>query len=100
MMLALLLMLAADPFAAARGDIDIYCKGQGPSQAFAACVAEQRDAMARFVTIMAAFDDPGGEVAKKCMTDGKSGRHINWLIAKRCMQSAAKGKPLGGTLTR
>ena len=98
MMWALLLLTSADPFSPARNDIDVYCKQEQRTQSFTACVAEQREAMARFVTIMAAFDDPGSAVAKRCMTSGKSGRHINWLIAKRCMQEAAKEKPIGGSL--
>ena len=88
---------ARDPFARARNDIPKFCKANQPSR-LATCAAEQKEGLGRFVTIMAGFEDPGERVARKCMTSAKTGKYVNWVFAKKCMQSAAKGIPLGGTL--
>ena len=87
----------ADPFAKARACITKYCAAQ-TRQPLAACIAEQKHGLGRFVTIMAGFDDPGQKVARTCMIRGKSGSFVNWVAAKRCMQSAANGIPLGRKL--
>ena len=87
----------ADQFDGARADIMRYCsarKGQDQS----ACVAKQKAGLGRFVTIMAGFDDPKNAVARHCMTRAKVGHFINWVLARQCMQTAAKGVPLGGRL--
>ena len=100
-MIALLLIMASDAFAGAKTDIDTYCAGQTSStKEEAQCVTVQRQAMARYVTIMAGFDDPGHRFAANCMKLGKQGRFINWPVAKACMQRAAKGKMIGSTLGR
>ena len=86
-----------DPFARARNEITPFCRQTSGN--VRACVVTQKQALARFVTIMAGFSDPGHRTALKCMRLGKRGRYIDWPVAKQCMQSAAKGVPIGGTLS-
>jgi hypothetical protein len=88
---------AVDQFAKARADIDSFCSTKS-EEPVANCVSEQREGLGRFVVIMSAFEDPGERVAKKCMTSARSGRYVDWVVAKACMQAAAKGLPIGGTL--
>ncbi|NJS15007.1 MAG: hypothetical protein HC788_10840 [Sphingopyxis sp.] len=88
---------AEDSFAKARADIDEFCSMTERS-ALDGCVKAQRESLARFVVIMAAFNDADDRTAKYCMVGAKAGRHIDWVIAKKCMQGAAKGLPVGGTL--
>lgn len=81
-----------DGFAPARAAIDEFCDNE------AACVRNQRENLATYVKIMAAFDDPNGTVAERCMRSGLSDGSVDWTVAAPCMQAAAKGKPIGGRL--
>lgn len=78
-----------DPFARARADISTFCKG-GRS-----CIAKQRDELGHFVTMMAAFSDPGHANARRCMIAGKRGRHIDWTVATPCLRAAVRGRQIG-----
>lgn len=90
MLWALMLIAANDPFAKARGDIDVYCRGRP-----AGCVIEQRKQMAHFATMMAGFNDQENRNARRCMTKGKRGRFIDWTVAATCMRQAVKGRMVG-----
>ena len=81
-----------DQFEPARAAINDFCGDD------AICVREQRENLGRFVKIMVGFDDPNHAVAGRCMRSGKVDQRIDWTIAGPCMQTAAKGKPLGARL--
>lgn len=68
------------------------------SAAAKSCSLTQRKAMARFVVILTAFEDPGKKTAKRCLATARRGKYVDWPIAKTCMQAAAKGKRVGGKL--
>lgn len=78
-----------DPFARARAEISTFCKGEQ------SCIAMQRKELGHFVTMMAAFNDPGHAVARRCMGAGKRGRQIDWTVATPCMRQAVKGRQIG-----
>jgi hypothetical protein len=90
-MLVLILFATAgtDPFASARNDIDVFCHGAST------CIERQRSEMGHFVTMMAAFKDPGLRTAKRCMSSGKKGPYVDWTIATPCMRRAVKGQRVG-----
>lgn len=109
---ALLALLAAAPtpipvqsgddpdqgFARARAAITRLCEGDQ------ACYDAQLAHLVRYVRIMAAFRDPDGATAARCMRAGlveRGGeRLVDWSIAGPCMQAAAQGLPIGGELRR
>ena len=87
----------ADPFARAKTDIAKFCIAQRV-QAKQNCNQDQKAGLGRFVMIMAGFDDPGQRVARRCMLMSKAAKYINWDAAKKCMQAATIGVPIGGRL--
>jgi hypothetical protein len=92
MFLSLILMLAADPFAAPRADIPRYCASIGQGKA---CESKQKSEMGYFVTILAGFPVTQAE-ALACMKKGKRGKFVDWTVATPCLRATVKGRRIGG----
>lgn len=82
----------SDGFAPAREAIVSFCRGD------AACAQEQKEELAYFVKMMAAFEDREGAVAQRCMRSGLVDGGIDWTVATPCLRAAAKGKPIGASI--
>jgi len=96
---AMMLMLAAagDPWARPRADAARYCETRhgADAAAVATCTTAQKRELGYFVTMMAGFEDPGQTIARRCMTNGKRGKFVDWTVSTPCMRKAMKKKPIG-----
>jgi hypothetical protein len=88
--------LAQDGFARARADIAERCAATANDSA--ACEMRQRQAMGRFVMMMAAFEDADRAAARECLTQAKDDHGIDWTAAHACLRKSADDTPLGGAL--
>jgi len=89
---ALVLLAAADPFAAPRTDIPRYCSSIGKGKA---CEVRQKSEMGYFVTMLAGFSVTQAE-ALTCMRKGKQGKFVDWTVATPCLRATVKGRRIGG----
>ncbi len=90
MLIMVIGLLAADPFASAKAGIDRYCADRALG-----CVEYQRREMAAFIRMSVAFKT-GQTNAERCMTQSIVGaRMVNWTVAANCMRRAVKGHAIG-----